>query len=311
MVAVRSKKKKKPPREKPPTLYISQILDWADAYFARMGRWPTRKSGFIHETVNDTWIKIDRALLAGNRGLPKGSTLALLLMEHRGVRHPNYLPDLTESQILAWADQHWERSGRWPNKDSGHVIQAPQETWKGIHHALSYGYRGWPGGSSLARFLQEKRSVRNNLGLPPLEIPQILAWADAHYHRTGEWPTVRSGTIADAPSETWWGVHMALVGRGRGLEGKSSLAALLVKHRGARKHGHEGKLTIPQIWKWITAHKLRTGRWPSAGSGPIPEARGETWLSVDVGLRKSSRGLRKTISLAKLKRQRIGQRAKT
>ena len=254
------RKRRRKERARPPNLYISQILEWADAHFARMGRWPTRKSGFIRGTVNDTWMKIDSALLNGYRGLRKGSTLALLLMEHRGLRHPHHLPDLTEKQILQWADEHLVRTGDWPTKDSGKVTEAPSETWKGIHHALRYGYRGWPGGSTLARFLQDKRGVRNNLGLPPLTVQQILAWADAHYNRTGQWPTNRSGAITDAPNETWAGVQSALVQKGRGIKKKCSLALLLVKERGAQKHKHRANLTVRQIWTWVMAQSaVRVG----------------------------------------------------
>jgi hypothetical protein len=57
------------------------------------------------EALGETWSRIDSALLAGNRGLPSGSSLALLLANHRGIRNPGSLPDLTEEQILAWAAQ--------------------------------------------------------------------------------------------------------------------------------------------------------------------------------------------------------------
>ena len=45
---------------------------------------------------------------------------------------------------------------------------------------------------------------------PPLRIKRILAWADAHYQRTGRWPSQTSGPIAEAPGETWLAVHTAL-----------------------------------------------------------------------------------------------------
>ena len=40
------------------------------------------------------------------------------------------------------------------------------------------------------------RPTPRKLRYPDLEIDQILAWADAHYARTGEWPTADSGFIA-------------------------------------------------------------------------------------------------------------------
>jgi hypothetical protein len=47
--------------------------------------------------------------------------------------------------------------------------------------ALRLGLRGLPGGSSLARLLDEQRRVRNVKNLPPLTEEQILAWADEHH----------------------------------------------------------------------------------------------------------------------------------
>ena len=32
---------------------------------------------------------------------------------------------------------------------------------------------------------------------PRLTIAQVLAWADAHYARTGKWPTIKSGAVAE------------------------------------------------------------------------------------------------------------------
>jgi hypothetical protein len=71
---------------------------------------------------------------------------------------------------------------------------------------------------------------------PPLTVEQILAWADAHHARTGKWPTIRSGPIADAPVETWKAIDHALVRGHRGLPGSDSLARLLNRHRNRGGH---------------------------------------------------------------------------
>ncbi len=108
---------------------------------------------------------------------------------------PNRLnrPDLSVTQILAWADAHRERTGRWPTSNSGvileapdekwsavntclmqgnrgrPIVEAPEETWGGVQVALSHGNRGLPGGSSLAQLLAEQRGVpeRMNRSLRP------------------------------------------------------------------------------------------------------------------------------------------------
>jgi hypothetical protein len=62
-------------------------------------------------------------------------------------------PPLTVEQILAWADAHHERTGRWPISRSGPVEGVPGQTWGDVDKALRAGRRGLPGGDSLARLL--------------------------------------------------------------------------------------------------------------------------------------------------------------
>jgi hypothetical protein len=61
-------------------------------------------------------------------------------------------------------------------------------------------------------------------------VEQILAWADAHFDLTGEWPKALSGPVADAPGETWRATDNALRKGHRGLPGESSLSWLLAQH---------------------------------------------------------------------------------
>ena len=73
------------------------------------------------------------------------------------------------------------------------------------------------------------RAARKTL----LEIAEILAWADAHRARTGEWPRIHSGPIHEASRETWQGIDRALRYGHRGLPGGDSLPRLLGRERGA------------------------------------------------------------------------------
>ena len=50
-------------------------------------------------------------------------------------------------------------------------------------------------------------------------------------------------------------------------------------------------LGVEQILVWSDAHLERTGRWPTAESGPIAEAPGETWKAVQMALAQGLRGL--------------------
>src|SRR4051794_16509646 len=60
---------------------------------------------------------------------------------------------LNEAQVLAWADDHLNRTGEWPKTDFGHVLANPNEKWLNVDMALRVGLRGLPGGDSLARLL--------------------------------------------------------------------------------------------------------------------------------------------------------------
>ena len=84
-------------------------------------------------------------------------------------------------------------------------------------------------------------------------------------------------------------VDQALRDGRRGLPGGSSLPQLLADKRDYR-HRHK-RLTLTQILRWADAHHARTGRWPTTYSGPVSEAPGENWNTLDVLLRNGGRGL--------------------
>jgi hypothetical protein len=291
-----------------PPLTEEKILEWADAHHQRTSTWPTKDSGIIPGSGGEKWMSIENALRGGGRGLPGGSSLAKFLAEHRGVRNRKQLPPLTEEQILAWADAHHQRTGNWPTGKSGPIPEAPGETWTAVQMALRNGLRGLPGGSSLSLLLAEHRGVRNAWSRPNFTIEQILAWADAFHERTGHWPHSLSGTIAEAPEESWGAVNHALKRGSRGLPGGLSLAELLAIERGVRNKVNLPRLSRKRILAWADAHYQRTGQWPTADSGPIPECPGETWGTVDEALRKGRRGVRGQSSLARLLEQHRARR---
>jgi hypothetical protein len=100
-----------PPRCRRPALHLSQILAWADAFHARLGRWPRDDDGKVVGQVGLTWNAVDQALQMRHRGLRPGSSLAKLLREHRGKRHKGLLSDFTLAQVLGWADAHYAPTG--------------------------------------------------------------------------------------------------------------------------------------------------------------------------------------------------------
>jgi hypothetical protein len=291
-----------------PPFRKSQILHWADAHYRRTGVWPTSKSGLIVD-AGETWRAVDNALRIGFRGLPGKSSLAQLLVRHRGVRHNLCRPRFKVWQILAWADAHHRRTGQWPNRSSGPVSHAATETWKGINTALFLGRRGLRGGLSLARLLAQRRGVRNAKQLPRLTLQQVRDWALAHRRRTGQWPTVASGPIPGAPGETWSTVGSALINGCRGLPAGLTFKRVFGVPTFSRKT-NQTALTVRQILAWADAHHQRTGVWPHSRSGSIAEAPGETWRGVDQALRVKQRGLRFGGSLVRLLKEQRGRQTR-
>jgi hypothetical protein len=302
-------KRARPHHNLPPDLTIPLILKWADAHYRRTGEWPD-----AHDTTpipkappQSSWTSIHSALFRGIRGLPGGDSLPRLLERHRGVRNHLSLPDLTETRILAWADDHHTRTGRYPKHNSGPVPAAPGETWTAVENALIKGHRGLPGGESLAKLLTRCRGVRNKADAPLLTVRQIKIWAVAHKERTGKWPTAHAGPIADAPGETWTAVHSALETGLRGLPGGDSLARLLARECGRRNLADLPPLTVEKIREWVRLHHAHTGVWPKALSGPIAGVPGETWGAMANALVKGRRGLPGGMSLTQVVRECQGQ----
>jgi hypothetical protein len=124
--------------------------------------------------------------------------------------------------------------------------------------------------------------------------------ADAHYKRTGKWPTQDSGRVWEPADEKWCNLDSALRVGLRGLRRGQSLAKLLAKHRGKRNRKALAPYSVAQILKWTDAHHARTGRWPHDFDGPIPNTNGETWTAVEMALNHGQRGMPGGSSLAKL-----------
>jgi hypothetical protein len=200
-----------------------------DEYRADSGAWPEPGSGRIRNSPGETWAAVNLALYRGARGLPGGSSLVRLLAVARGRRNRRQLPSLNVRDVLAWADAHRARTGKWPGAHSGPIVEAPGETWAAVNSALASRRRGLVTGGSLARLLAVHRGKRIPSALPILTEARVLAWADAHHARTGTWPNTMSGPILDAPGEQWGAIDGALRYGRRGLPGNDSLARLLVR----------------------------------------------------------------------------------
>ena len=155
-----------------------------------------------------------------------------------------------------------------------------------------------------------RSQLRKTPKRPPLTIDQILSWADDWFAVHSRWPNVNSGLIIGTIDDTWARIDDSLRNGYRGLPERPrlSLAKLLEKRRGVRNSEYPPRLSIARIVQWAKNHRQRTGHWPKEHSGTIHGAPGETWLAIDMALRKGRRGLRAGSSLAKLLASHCGVR---
>ena len=143
-----------------PRLQCKQILAWVDAFHRREGTWPNQNSGPIPERrarTGERWMKpfaLDRA------GFESGLASPVLSPRNAAFATGRICRGSLMRRIWSWAKKHHQRTGRWPTGESGPVVDAPGETWKGIHVALRHGCRGFPVGHSPARLLAAKRGVK-------------------------------------------------------------------------------------------------------------------------------------------------------
>jgi hypothetical protein len=104
-------------------------------------------------------------LLNGSKvPLPFLKTFALLLIPALAyavlgllLLRPQREVPLTVEQVLAWADRHHALTGLWPRADDGAIAEVSGENWGDLDRAFKQGRRGFPGGESLAEFIQRYR----------------------------------------------------------------------------------------------------------------------------------------------------------
>lgn len=282
-----------------PNLTIKQILAWADDHYMNTGRWPITASGTILNAPHEVWRRINTALERGLCGLPGASSLAKLLAEQRDAQYGIHAPRLTTKQVLAWADAHHKRTGKWPKQTSGAVEGTRGENWASISNCLAYGFRGL-GGGPLAKLLYVERGVISLAFQQDLTVARICAWARAHHRRTGKWPASNAGPIAGEAGENWQKMDSALRYGRRGLPGGSSLSKVLFASRRSPRRKIARPLTVQHVLRWADDHRQRIGRWPTSQSGTVHEAPSENWAALDAALRAGLRGLASGSSLAKL-----------
>jgi hypothetical protein len=290
-----------------PPLTVEQVLAWAEEHRRLTGRWPRKHSTTEGLPEGEKWSAISTALRNGVRGLPGGSSLARLLLKQHGVPKWDVPPPLTVDQILAWADAFHEAHGRKPYISDGLIPEAPApgETWGRVDVALSQGWRGLPGGSSLSQLLAEHRNFTE-----ALTVERILGWADECHQLSGRWPRVDGPPTGLPPGETWAAIGSALNGGYRGLPGGGSLPRLLQEHRGVPNKQNLPVLTVAGILAWADEYHRLTGDWPRVQDPPTGLPAGESWPAINASLGKGFRGLPGGSSLPQLLEEHRGVRNK-
>jgi hypothetical protein len=220
-------------------------------------------------------------------------------------------PRLHIYEILGWADEHHQRTGRWPTSYSGTVHAAPWDSWRAVDTALRHGGRGCRGKSSLPLLLHRNRGRPLPLPLPrpKLTVRQVLAWADAYHRRTGRWPSqFTRGPVAEGRLESWSALNNALHKGDRGFPGGDSIAKILLRYRGVRRARNRPHFTIKQILAWADRYHAVHGRWPKPRSGAVAGSGGDTWMAIQKALVTPCRGLRAGYTLVTLLEKHRGVR---
>ena len=283
-----------------PRLKVSQILEWADAFQAQTGRWPTMRSGPVAGTSTETWHRLDSALRRGARGFAR----------------PHFAPPAAgqiswgaESNQSAALDRGIDLAlGQAPSPPDGSLAERSVWGRRGRPRRNLAADRSFPAGRGAGfagRFLAGPACSLNTAACAISGACLPTPWSrffGGPTHTTGGPGSGPRGTWERSPSagETWRAVQAALNRGQRGLHGGSSVPRLLAEHRGVRHPQDKMRFTLAQIRAWAAAHLKRTGQWPTPVAEPIPEAPEETWQRVNGALREGRRGLRGGSSLFRL-----------
>ena len=123
-------------------------------FHSENGFYPTPSSGEASKYFGDqtSWMAIDAALKKGFRGLPGGSTLV------KEVAKSSVKISFSTQLIADAMEAYHKEHGKHPVQGSGDASKyfGFKTTWAAVNESLRCGYRGLPGGSSLAMLRSEK-----------------------------------------------------------------------------------------------------------------------------------------------------------
>ena len=250
------------------------ILAAARESWQRHGKIPTINS---QEEVpghpGDTWLTIYKAGVRGERGLPKGRTLARILQPLR---------NLDENEILRAAQEFKQIHGHLPLATSSEPVPGrPGDTWCAINMAGYTGGRGLAEGRTLAKILAPLRPTP-----APITEELVLRAAEEFERIHGRVPTAGSTEpVPGHPELTWKCINSAGTTGSRGLSEGRTLSAIVSPLR---------NFTEEEILHAARVYIIQAKKFPSAHNTDVaPNMQGLAWCGIAAGALEGRRGLTK------------------
>jgi hypothetical protein len=233
--------------------------------------------------------------------------------------------NLTIKKIVAYATDHFCRTGEVPHALTGQIEGTHSDTWANIEHALRNGGRGFAGGSSLQAIFDEffpveereailaakdradvealadgSALVRNVTAKPSGEANGDLAHATAPIVTDVGDPTVeplQDRQISDRDATTQKPKRLAT--KKQAVRSDETLSTTIKGKGGRRKLDFSG-LDLETVLSWIDHHKKVEGYYPLSGSGKVSDDSPYTWSGIDKALKTGTFGDDVPRSLSKL-----------
>jgi hypothetical protein len=197
------------------------IVTWMKDEHSRTGKWP---NGLSKEPIvgheEETWFRLNGCLSKGLRGLPSGSSIAILLERYGLKRHKLRQPSVTISQVVSWIADFFAKYHEYPTRLDTHGVPShPDETWSALDDALRFGRRDLPKGMTLVKLLELHFDRPRLIANTDLDLPTLKGWAKQFHKLHGEYPRRKGETrpVPGAPKEKWSAIISCLYKGGRGL----------------------------------------------------------------------------------------------
>ena len=129
---------------------------------------------------------------------------------------------------------------------------------------------------------------------------QYVQWADDHFRRRGSWPNQKSRQMeAGAAGNMDWNRELFETDDGA-FQDLRPWPICWPNIENARNKANLSPLDEQQILKWAQDHFRSTGKLPTQSDREVADAPGETWPTMDAGVRVGRRGLPAGSSLSDL-----------